>query len=155
GPAEPLERLGTGWQPVGAAGLFLYRRGATSSSVSPDEGEGRQVGATVLSPPPLRGRDRVGGGPGQPPGALPPHPIPPPRGGGGGPGEAPRGPPPAPPPAPARRLADAGSLDDARTACEALLARAPDADTYSLLGLIHTARHDPAVAAECFRKALY
>lgn len=56
----------------------------------------------------------------------------------------------------ARRLADAGDLDAALSACRAAESRnGPSADLYALLGLIHQARHDLAEAAKAYRKALY
>ena len=57
-----------------------------------------------------------------------------------------------PPLALARRLADAGRLDDALAA---LRQAPPSADAYSLLGVVQQARGDRAAAAEAFRKALY
>jgi chemotaxis protein methyltransferase WspC len=56
----------------------------------------------------------------------------------------------------ARRLADAGRLDEALANCRAHLSAAgPSAALYSLLGAVHHARHERAEAADCFRKALY
>ncbi|MBX9578965.1 MAG: tetratricopeptide repeat protein, partial [Gemmataceae bacterium] len=99
--------------------------------------------------------------------------FPPPPAAGGAP--HPRGPPPpplaetstepapvpapsAPPPDPlaaARRLADAGRLDEAKVACERALATAPTAGLHSLGGVIHLASGRPDEAAAAFRKALY
>jgi chemotaxis protein methyltransferase WspC len=68
---------------------------------------------------------------------------------------------PAPPPAEnaltqARRLADAGRLDDALAECRGHLAEAgPSAEAYSLLGVIQQARGDGAAAADALRRALY
>ena len=56
----------------------------------------------------------------------------------------------------ARRLADAGNLDEAeRVALEIANLRAPEADTFYLLGLIADARGRPADAGNFYRKALY
>ncbi len=56
----------------------------------------------------------------------------------------------------ARLLADAGQLDEARAACEALLrARATDADALALLGVVHLAAGRPGLALDALRKALY
>ncbi len=59
-------------------------------------------------------------------------------------------------PADARQLADAGRLDEALRLCRAQLdSGAPTAALYSLLGVIHQARHEDADAEAAFRKALY
>jgi len=68
--------------------------------------------------------------------------------------------PPAPTPdAPltaARALADAGKLDEARTACNALMpARPSDADALALLGVIELAAGRTGHAFDALRKALY
>lgn len=56
----------------------------------------------------------------------------------------------------ARRLADAGNLDEAeRVALEIANLRAPEADTFYLLGLIADARGRQADAGDFYRKALY
>lgn len=56
----------------------------------------------------------------------------------------------------ARRLADAGNLDEAeRVALEIANLRAPEADTFYLLGLIADARGRHADAGDFYRKALY
>ncbi len=56
----------------------------------------------------------------------------------------------------ARRLADAGRLDEARAACERLLRTRPaDADAQSLLGVVHLAAGRTNDAFEALRKALY
>jgi chemotaxis protein methyltransferase WspC len=78
---------------------------------------------------------------------------------------APMPPPPVPPTpllapeepmAHARRLADAGLLDEALEACRShLKLAAPTALAYNLLGAIHQARGDAAAAADAFRKSLY
>ncbi len=56
----------------------------------------------------------------------------------------------------ARKWADQGRLQEAAEQCSLLLARhAPSADLYLLLGEIHQAMDQTALAEECFRKALY
>jgi chemotaxis protein methyltransferase WspC len=56
----------------------------------------------------------------------------------------------------ARQLADAGRLDEARAACEALLRRCPaDADALALLGVVHLAAERSTDALAALRKALY
>jgi chemotaxis protein methyltransferase WspC len=56
----------------------------------------------------------------------------------------------------ARAEADVGALDAAlRSAREHLSVAEPSAEAYSLLGIIHQARHERTEAAKCFRKALY
>jgi chemotaxis protein methyltransferase WspC len=56
----------------------------------------------------------------------------------------------------ARALADAGRLDAARAACEALLrARPANADALALLGVVHLAAGRADDALDAFRKALY
>jgi chemotaxis protein methyltransferase WspC len=56
----------------------------------------------------------------------------------------------------ARALADAGHLDEARAACEALLrVRSADADALALLGVVHLAAGRSAEASDALRKALY
>lgn len=56
----------------------------------------------------------------------------------------------------ARRLADAGKLEDALAACEAhMKRRGGTADGYYLLGVIHDAKGDPKHAEACYRKVLY
>jgi chemotaxis protein methyltransferase WspC len=56
----------------------------------------------------------------------------------------------------ARRLADAGRLDEARAACEGRLRADPaDADALALLGVVHLAAERPAEAFDALRKALY
>jgi chemotaxis protein methyltransferase WspC len=56
----------------------------------------------------------------------------------------------------ARRLADAGRLNEALDACRShLKVAAPTADAYNLLGAIHQARGEAAAAADAFRKTLY
>jgi chemotaxis protein methyltransferase WspC len=61
-----------------------------------------------------------------------------------------------PPLVQARRLADAGQLDQALALCAAEQVTAgPSAELFALLGLLHQARREPAEAADCYRKALY
>jgi chemotaxis protein methyltransferase WspC len=56
----------------------------------------------------------------------------------------------------ARRAADAGNLAAALASCHAHLNQVgASADLYSLMGVIHQARHDETEAGACFRKALY
>lgn len=56
----------------------------------------------------------------------------------------------------ARQEADAGLLDKALQTCRAHLSvTEPSAHAYSLLGVIHQARHEQTEAIECFRRALY
>lgn len=56
----------------------------------------------------------------------------------------------------ARRLADAGRLEDALAACRShLKSVAPTAPAYNLLGAIQQARGDATAADDAFRKALY
>lgn len=56
----------------------------------------------------------------------------------------------------ARTLANGGRLDEARSACEALIRTQSNLpDTYSLLGVILEAEGNTSDAAEAFRKALY
>jgi chemotaxis protein methyltransferase WspC len=56
----------------------------------------------------------------------------------------------------ARRLADAGQIDAALSACTAHIDRAgPSASAYSLLGILRQARRDEVEARRCFEKALY
>jgi chemotaxis protein methyltransferase WspC len=56
----------------------------------------------------------------------------------------------------ARRLADAGRLEEALAECQShLQAAGASADAYSLLGVIQQARGEAGAAAAAFRKALY
>jgi chemotaxis protein methyltransferase WspC len=56
----------------------------------------------------------------------------------------------------ARALADAGRLDEARDACEALVRLSPtDADALALLGVVHLAAGRADAAFDALRKALY
>ena len=56
----------------------------------------------------------------------------------------------------ARRLADAGRLDEALAECQAGLGQGdPSADLFGLLGVIQQARGESDAAADAFRKALY
>jgi chemotaxis protein methyltransferase WspC len=54
----------------------------------------------------------------------------------------------------ARKLADAGRLEEAAAICLAHLRREKTAAAYYLLGLVRDAAGDPA-AAECYRRAVY
>lgn len=88
--------------------------------------------------------------------------TPPPAADTPAPTKAPASQPPAPPPAApgtlaaARALADAGRLDDARAACDALVRAAPtDADALALLGVVHLAAGRADAAFDALRKALY
>jgi chemotaxis protein methyltransferase WspC len=56
----------------------------------------------------------------------------------------------------ARRLADAGRLQEAAAWCETnLLEQGPSAETYYLLGLVRGATGDRDAAAAFYRKAIY
>ena len=56
----------------------------------------------------------------------------------------------------ARRLADAGRLQEAATWCEAdLVERGPSCETYYLLGLVSDAAGDRERAGVCYQKAIY
>lgn len=56
----------------------------------------------------------------------------------------------------ARILADLGQYDEAVALVRQAQQRsAPSAELYTLLGMIHQARHDHAEAGRCFRQALY
>ena len=54
-----------------------------------------------------------------------------------------------------RQLADAGELAKALVECQRLIAEAPTAEAFALLGLIHKALGDIHKASDSFRKALY
>jgi chemotaxis protein methyltransferase WspC len=134
GHAEPLPLLDGRFQRVGPEGHFLYRR-----AEGPSVRDAAQKRSSTL----LRSVAKRDGRSAARRAAVPP-------------------PPPAPaPPAPdplagARRLADGGRLAEALTLCQTLLAGAgPSADLFSLTGVIHQARQEPADAARCFRQALY
>jgi chemotaxis protein methyltransferase WspC len=132
GHAEPMLLLDRHFRAVGPAAYFLFEK-----AMAPEES--RPLPAAVALAPVLR-----------PAPALPPPP----------PAFAPAAAAPRPsepdPLAQARRLADAGNLSDALASCQAHLARAgPSAALFSLLGVIHQARHADADAADSFQKALY
>jgi chemotaxis protein methyltransferase WspC len=56
----------------------------------------------------------------------------------------------------ARKLADAGRLDEALVACQTQLAQSePTADLFSLMGVIHQARGETEDAVRCYERALY
>ena len=56
----------------------------------------------------------------------------------------------------ARRLADAGRLQEAATWCDAdLVERGPSCETYYLLGLVSDAAGDRERAGVCYQKAIY
>jgi chemotaxis protein methyltransferase WspC len=56
----------------------------------------------------------------------------------------------------ARRLADAGRLQEAATWCDAdLVTRGPSCETYYLLGLVSDAAGDHGRAGACYQKAIY
>ena len=55
----------------------------------------------------------------------------------------------------ARRLADAGMLEEAAALCEALAANGPSPEAYYILGLVQDARGDRESAAACYQKAIY
>jgi chemotaxis protein methyltransferase WspC len=141
GHAEPLSLLDRRFRPTGSPEFFLYERAGASSPLAP-VGRGEGSGA--------RGRFRFAK---RKPDPLTPNSSPPQTGARGEEGPLPpqtgtRG-------EEARRLADAGRLDEALAVCRAHLATGPSPDLYSLLGVIHHARHERAEAAGCFRKALY
>jgi chemotaxis protein methyltransferase WspC len=150
GHAEPLSLLGRRFRPTGPLGFFLHRR-ADSVENAP--------GARATRP----GFDRetVGRSP-APPRVIQSAVV------------APVRPTQATPALPtslpklerteedpdrltmARRLADAGQLNEALAICQRhLTENRPSADLYSLLGVIHHARHERTEATACFHKALY
>jgi chemotaxis protein methyltransferase WspC len=154
GHAEPLDPGVRRFQRDGADSYFLYRRAPTTEGTSPRSGHLTKGTST--------GKARH-----QPGAALPakqaPHRPPTPQ-----PSSAPpsRTSDPRRPAADngtaddvltqARGQADAGQLAAALALCQAQLAGGgASADLYSLLGIIHQARHEPAEALRCFRKALY
>ncbi len=131
GHAEPLSLLEGRFQTIGSAAHFLFRR----------KEEKRQAGALPISrraalPPPALRREKSA---------------------------------PSVEPAPlvlvetptdllgsARRAADAGNLEAALASCQLQLDQGGgSADLFSLMGVIHQARHEEAEAGACFRKALY
>jgi chemotaxis protein methyltransferase WspC len=140
GHAEPLSLLDRQFRATGAPGFFLYRRGGVGG------GEFACVSRNVNKIPhpqsqPLSAQGRAEKAPTPSPELLAPDvreaPLPDPL-------------------TQARRLADAGKLDQALASCRALLAgTGPSADLYSLMGVTHQARHERAEAAQCFGRALY
>jgi chemotaxis protein methyltransferase WspC len=131
GHAEPLSLIDRRFQPTGPSNYFLFRRRAALPSAP------REAPRAKPRPQPAAVAPRGAGRP-RPPAAV------------------------AAPAmseeliARARAQADAGALREAFASCQAHLAVAgPSADAYSLLGVIHQARKEPAEAAAAFRKALY
>jgi chemotaxis protein methyltransferase WspC len=143
GHAEPLDPGDTRFEGVPPEGLFLYRRRAD-----------RGTGGLSCPPPERRPTPVVQAARLQlPPAGGPPAPRAADRQGR----LSPKGEAPAPPSLEeARRLADEGKLAESLACCRALLRRgAPSAALYSLLGVVHQARHEGAEAVRCFEKALY
>jgi chemotaxis protein methyltransferase WspC len=134
GHAEPQVLAGRPFRRVGAESLFLFRH-------SPPMGKGEWGRGNEKAE---RGTRNVERGVTSVP-AIPHSPFPTPHSEEGE-GALAR----------ARRLADAGRLDEALAECQAHLQGAgPSADAYSLLGVIQQARGDAGAAAASFRKALY
>jgi chemotaxis protein methyltransferase WspC len=138
GHAEPLDLSAGRFSPAGPSGFFLYRR-ARPALPAPAI---RPGSTPALLPPRADARGSPADARGSP--ALWPRraDVPVPR------LEAPL--------ARARRLADAGLLDQALAVCRAQQATTgPSADLFSLMGLIHQARREAREAGDCYRKALY
>jgi chemotaxis protein methyltransferase WspC len=137
GPAEPLEDIDNRFQRTGPTGLFLYQR--VPDRQKDPNGES-QRGRRPLTAPwrakPARSTTRPTSS------TLPAREV-----------LA------APSPdllARARQQADAGQLEEALAACEAIRnAEGPTADLFSLIGIIYQARHHADEAARSFRSALY
>jgi chemotaxis protein methyltransferase WspC len=56
----------------------------------------------------------------------------------------------------ARLQADSGQLGEALATCQTHLSQSsPSADAFSLLGVIHQARHEREEAVRCYQRALY
>lgn len=165
GHAEPLDLTDGRYQRVGPDSFFLYRRvrerprlpapGAQSAVDRTPKSGGRRPEKPISSTPvgllgpspdrrpePLEQRPRV-----RTPVAVP-APL--------APAEARQSPRREDALTQARERADAGKLAEAMSLCERELAQGrPSADLFSLMGVIHQARHAPDEAGACFRKALY
>jgi chemotaxis protein methyltransferase WspC len=133
GHAEPMLLLDRPFQAVEPTSYFLFRKSETNKP-------GRVADVAAIPPQPQPRPEPTR--PFLPPLAVPTAPVP--R---------------TPEPdhlARARRLADEGNLAAALTSCETHLAGAgPSADLFSLLGVIHQARHDSPLAMSYFQRALY
>lgn len=128
GHAEPPALAGRGFHRVGPESHFVFCRESPPSEPPAPPAPVRSRAVATAAPAP-----------------IPPRPVPPP------PLVAPEE-----PMARARRLADAGHLDEALNVCRShLKIVAPTASDYSLLGAIHQARGDAVAAADAFRKSLY
>jgi chemotaxis protein methyltransferase WspC len=137
GHAEPQVLAGRPFRREGAESLFLFRHGPAPAACGPERGPAADAAGS-----PRRGEPAASAA-----------------------GPRARNPQPAPVPAPspeegplarARRLADAGRLDEALAECQShLRGAAASADAYSLLGVIQQARGDAGAAADAFRRALY
>jgi chemotaxis protein methyltransferase WspC len=138
GHAEPQVLAGRPFRRTGAESLFLFRHepapvdcGLKRGPAADAAGSPRR-GAPAASAAGFRSRN--------PQSAPAPAPLPAEEGGL----------------ARARRLADAGRLDEALAECQSHLQRAgASADAYCLLGVIQQARGDTGAAAAAFRRVLY
>jgi chemotaxis protein methyltransferase WspC len=137
GHAEPLEFLDPRFKRVGPDGHFLYQRSTAS----------KETGASLhLSPVPLPQTDT-----GMPTLTLPKECV----------ASTVRKDPPqeaitADRMVIARSLADDGKLDEALVICQTHLAQTgPSADLFSLMGVVHQARHEREDAARYYQRALY
>jgi len=141
GHAEPLSSIDRRFSHVGPDGCFLFCRStlvdreeppARHAAKLPLIASGRPSAANATSVPPPKAKQRTSLA-----AALTKAPS-------------------SDPLSIAKEHADAGRLDEARAACQALLSTTgPTADLYALLGAIHKARHDDAESKHCFEKALY
>jgi chemotaxis protein methyltransferase WspC len=143
GHAEPLELVDPRFQRVGPAGHFLYQRTGQKAESNPvrTERKGADGSKDRSSQAERRESNRIA--------TLAPSSIFDPQSSISSPpaldflGQA-------------RQQADSGQLADALGSCQAHLVRCgPSAALFSLMGVIHQARHDRDEAGRCFRKALY
>jgi chemotaxis protein methyltransferase WspC len=137
GHAEPRVLDGRPFRRVGPESYFLFRREpAPGPRPAPEVGPGRAPPPAETPTPVPEARDAGSAS------RTPPAPT------GAVPEEEPL--------AQARRLADAGRLDEALAECQARLRQGrPSADLFGLLGVIQQARGESNAAADAFRKALY
>jgi chemotaxis protein methyltransferase WspC len=134
GPAEAFLASGSGFTSVNQTMSFAFRRTAAKPAVPPLHPlpQRKAVRQTILRPARTTAPD-FAPMPGPPSRNLPEAGL-----------------------LAARRLADAGRLQEATTWCDAdLVERGPSCETYYLLGLVSDAAGDRERAGVCYQKAIY